>query len=144
MPAFLTAKNLKPFISSELEVTSSQIEFRTERGVKAFGYLAGVTRAFGQFFWYPCNIDALASSREPKRRPPYSNWPTTSQRGVDIKYKLRVSVVEIICCALCKWPHPNYIGYNYTTGSDRCDYRETAAACRSNQLALLCRRERVR
>ena len=27
MPAFLTAKNLKPFISKELEVTSSQIEF---------------------------------------------------------------------------------------------------------------------
>jgi len=28
MPAFLTAKNLKPFISKELEVTSSQIKFR--------------------------------------------------------------------------------------------------------------------
>src|SRR5437773_2335734 len=27
LPAFLTAKNLKPFISKELEVTSSQIEF---------------------------------------------------------------------------------------------------------------------
>ena len=40
MPAFLTAKNLKPFISSELEVTSSQIEFRTVRGMMAFGYPA--------------------------------------------------------------------------------------------------------
>jgi hypothetical protein len=40
MPAFLTAKNLKPFISKELEVTSSQIEFRTVRGMTAFGYPA--------------------------------------------------------------------------------------------------------
>jgi hypothetical protein len=40
MPAFLTAKNLKPFISDDLKVTSSQIEFRTIRGQKAFGYAA--------------------------------------------------------------------------------------------------------
>lgn len=40
MPAFLTAKNLKPFVSKDLEVTSSQIEFRTARGAKAFGYPA--------------------------------------------------------------------------------------------------------
>jgi hypothetical protein len=40
MPAFLTAKNLKPFISKELEVTSSQLEFRTVRGMRAFGYSA--------------------------------------------------------------------------------------------------------
>jgi hypothetical protein len=39
MPAFLTAKNLKPFISKELEVTSSQIEFRL-KGRRAFGYPA--------------------------------------------------------------------------------------------------------
>jgi P63C domain len=39
MPAFLTAKNLKPFISKVLEVTSSQIEFRPKMGGrKAFGY----------------------------------------------------------------------------------------------------------
>ena len=31
LPAFLTAQNLKPFISNVLEVTSSQIEFRTKR-----------------------------------------------------------------------------------------------------------------
>lgn len=37
LPAFLTAQNLKPFISKDLEVTSSQIEFRTVRGTKAFG-----------------------------------------------------------------------------------------------------------
>lgn len=40
MPAFLTANNLKPFISKDLEVTSSQIEFFTVRGMRAFGYAA--------------------------------------------------------------------------------------------------------
>jgi len=40
LPAFLTAQNLKPFISSELEVTSSQIEFVTTKGTRAFGYSA--------------------------------------------------------------------------------------------------------
>src|SRR5271169_5627447 len=38
LPAFLTAQNLKPFISNKLEVTSSQIEFRTKKGMRAFGY----------------------------------------------------------------------------------------------------------
>lgn len=38
MPAFLTAKNLKPFIPSDLYVTSSQIEFRRKEGGKAFGH----------------------------------------------------------------------------------------------------------
>jgi hypothetical protein len=40
LPAFLTAKNLKPFIPSDLEVTSSQIEFKTLAGIRAFGYSA--------------------------------------------------------------------------------------------------------
>ena len=40
LPAFLTAKNLKPFIPNELHVTSSQIEFRRKSGGKAFGYPA--------------------------------------------------------------------------------------------------------
>jgi hypothetical protein len=40
LPAFLTAQNLKPFISSALEVTSSQIEFVTTKGARAFGYSA--------------------------------------------------------------------------------------------------------
>jgi hypothetical protein len=38
LPAFLTAQNLKPFISNDLAVTSSQIEFRTKTGTRAFGY----------------------------------------------------------------------------------------------------------
>ena len=40
LPAFLTAKNLKPFIPNDLMVTSSQIEFRSSTGGVAFGYSA--------------------------------------------------------------------------------------------------------
>ena len=40
MPAFLTAKNLKPFIPNSLGVTSSQIEFKTAKGNRAYGYAA--------------------------------------------------------------------------------------------------------
>lgn len=40
LPAFLTAKNLKPFIPPDLTVTSSQIEFKALTGNKAFGYRA--------------------------------------------------------------------------------------------------------
>jgi hypothetical protein len=40
LPAFLTAKNLKPFVPNELYVTSSQIEFRRVGGGKAYGYPA--------------------------------------------------------------------------------------------------------
>jgi hypothetical protein len=42
LPAFLTAKNLKPFIPTGLQVTSSQVEFRTLGGVRAFGYSAAL------------------------------------------------------------------------------------------------------
>lgn len=38
LPAFLTAQNLKPFIPKDLEVASSQIEFRPLKGMRAFGY----------------------------------------------------------------------------------------------------------
>lgn len=40
LPAFLTAKNLKPFIPKELTVTSSQMEFKALSGNRAFGYRA--------------------------------------------------------------------------------------------------------
>jgi hypothetical protein len=40
LPAFLTAKNLKPYIPPDLSVTSSQVEFKTLRGSRAFGYRA--------------------------------------------------------------------------------------------------------
>lgn len=40
LPAFLTARNLKPFIPNDLEVSSTQVEFRPLRGTRAFGYPA--------------------------------------------------------------------------------------------------------
>jgi P63C domain len=40
LPAFLTAKNLKPFIDNDLYVTSSQVEFRPLKGGLAYGYPA--------------------------------------------------------------------------------------------------------
>jgi hypothetical protein len=40
LPAFLTAQNLKPFVSNDLYVTSSQIEFKLPSGQRAFGYRA--------------------------------------------------------------------------------------------------------
>src|SRR5207244_8189939 len=40
LPAFITAKNLKPFIPNELYVTSSQVEFWRKGGGKAYGYPA--------------------------------------------------------------------------------------------------------
>jgi hypothetical protein len=40
LPAFLTAQNLKPYIPKDLEVSSSQIEFKALNGTKAFGYSA--------------------------------------------------------------------------------------------------------
>ena len=40
LPAFLTAQNLRSFISDDLKVTSSQIEFKAKNGTRAFGYSA--------------------------------------------------------------------------------------------------------
>jgi hypothetical protein len=40
LPTFLTAKNLNPFIPSDLELTSKGIEFQPLSGARAYGYLA--------------------------------------------------------------------------------------------------------
>lgn len=40
MPAFMAAKNLKPFVSDELVGSTKPILFRSQRGNKAFGYPA--------------------------------------------------------------------------------------------------------
>ena len=40
LPAFLTAKNIKDFITNDLTVSSSQVVFKTKAGNKAFGYRA--------------------------------------------------------------------------------------------------------
>ncbi len=64
MPAFLTAKNLKPFISKELEVTSSQIEFRTAKGAKAYGYTAELLPKVCDVFLDAEDAGALAHNQE--------------------------------------------------------------------------------
>lgn len=50
LPAFLQAKNLKPFISKDLELTSSQIEFVTLTGSVAFGFQADTLPKFCDVF----------------------------------------------------------------------------------------------
>lgn len=40
VPAFLAAKNLKPFIDSDLIASTKPIVFRTDKGVRAYGYVA--------------------------------------------------------------------------------------------------------
>jgi hypothetical protein len=66
MPAFLTAKNLKPFIPKELLVTSSQIEFCTLRGTRAFGYSADLLPLVcGVFLDAKAAGDVLTHNQEP-------------------------------------------------------------------------------
>jgi hypothetical protein len=64
MPAFLTAKNLAPFISKELETTSSQIEFRTVRGARAFGYPADLLPKVCDVFLDADEAGALAQNQK--------------------------------------------------------------------------------
>jgi P63C domain len=64
LPAFLTAKNLKPFIPSSLSVTSSQIEFRTLGGARAFGYSADLLPAVCGVFLDAKSNRALAHTQE--------------------------------------------------------------------------------
>ncbi len=51
LPAFITAKNLKPYISKDLEVTSSQFEFKPIKGNRAFGYAAELLPKVCDVFW---------------------------------------------------------------------------------------------
>lgn len=50
LPAFLQAKNLKPFISNDLAVTSSRIDFLTMAGSKAYGFKAEVLPSICEVF----------------------------------------------------------------------------------------------
>lgn len=50
LPAFLQAKNLKPFINKDLEVSSSRIDFKTLAGAKAFGFTAEVLPSICEVF----------------------------------------------------------------------------------------------
>lgn len=64
MPAFLTAKNLKPFISNDLAVTSSQVEFRPLKGGRAFGYPAELLPKVCDVFLDAKDADALVASQK--------------------------------------------------------------------------------
>ena len=64
LPAFLTAKNLKPFIPNELYVTSSQIEFRRKGGGKAFGYPAELLPKVCRVFINADNANALTKAQK--------------------------------------------------------------------------------
>ena len=64
LPAFLTAKNLKRFISNELYVTSSQIEFRTPSGHRAFGYLANMLPQVCEVYLKARDAGALVHTQE--------------------------------------------------------------------------------
>lgn len=63
LPAFLTAKNLKPFVSKELEVTSSQVEFRLPTGMKAFGYRAELLPEVCDVYVKARNAGALTANQ---------------------------------------------------------------------------------
>lgn len=64
LPAFLTAQNLKPFIHKDLEVTSSQVEFRTKSGVRAFGYPAELLPKVCDVFLDADAAEALTKSQK--------------------------------------------------------------------------------
>lgn len=64
LPAFLTAKNLKPFISNELLVTSSQVEFRLINGIRAFGYSAEILPKVCDVYLNAADNGALTHTQE--------------------------------------------------------------------------------
>ena len=64
MPAFLTAKNLKPFIPKELEVTSSQIKFKPLKSHMAFGFTAELLPKVCDVFLDARDAGALVPSQE--------------------------------------------------------------------------------
>ncbi|MCG7598888.1 P63C domain-containing protein [Halomonas sp. McH1-25] len=63
LPAFLTAKNLKPFISNDLYVTSSQVEFRLPSGQMAFGYKAEMLPQVCEVYLKARDAGALKSTQ---------------------------------------------------------------------------------
>ena len=77
LPAFLTAKNLKPFIPNELYVTSSQIEFRRKNGGKAFGYPAELLPKICGVF-----IDADEAGKLTKLQKPIAQRARILLRGL--------------------------------------------------------------
>lgn len=64
LPAFLTAKNLRPFIPDDLYVKSSQIEFRLSSGQKAFGYRAELLPQVCEVYLKARDAGALTPQQE--------------------------------------------------------------------------------
>jgi len=65
MPAFLTAKNLKPFISKELEVTSSQVKYhQVKGGAIAYGYPAEILPKVCDVFLDADEAGALSANQK--------------------------------------------------------------------------------
>ena len=64
MPAFLTAKNLKPFIPNNLAVTSTQVEFLRVKGGRAYGYPAEILPKVCDVFLDADEADALTHSQK--------------------------------------------------------------------------------
>src|SRR5712671_3499196 len=64
LPAFLTAQNLKPFIPEDLEVTSSQIEFKPLKGNIAYGYPAELLPKVCDVFWNADEAGVLTANQK--------------------------------------------------------------------------------
>jgi hypothetical protein len=64
LPAFITAKNLKPYIDNDLYVTSSQIIFKPLKGAKAFGYPAQLLPKVCEVFLKARDGGVLAHNQE--------------------------------------------------------------------------------
>lgn len=64
LPAFITAQNLKPFIPSELYVTSSQVEFLLPSGHRAFGYRAEMLPQICEVYLKARDAGALKPSQQ--------------------------------------------------------------------------------
>lgn len=86
LPAFLTAKNLKPFIPNDLYVTSSQIEFLLPGGKKAFGYKAELLPQVCEVYLEARDAGALAPSQ----------MHVAKQADVLVRALARVGIVALV------------------------------------------------
>jgi hypothetical protein len=62
-PAFLAAKNLKPFISSDLLESTSPIVFRGVKGIKSFGYPADLLPKVCEVYLQARDAESLSSKQ---------------------------------------------------------------------------------
>ncbi|WP_310532341.1 P63C domain-containing protein [Novosphingobium sp.] len=86
LPAFLTAKNLKPFIPNDLYVTSSQIEFILPSGKMAFGYRAELLPQVCEVYLEARDADALVPAQ----------LHVAKQADVLVRALARVGIVALV------------------------------------------------